>query len=671
MILVQPAKSDDVEKEKKSEREESPQELKQEEGSKKDDGVKIVLTVPSVPADEDGSMEIIELDEGDEEAKPVEGPPNEVESQRVGDGDDQPDGGTESDAKIEGTKQEVKDEQTVIDAEDVPTPVTSPIPIPESKSDKEVVKEKDAETVDSKEEDKPTQIDKQDEQLRPESSNQNTELESSQNASSLENSKQQHETDPTAKSSHPLKPLPNIEEGITATKSEPRLPLLPPIGSKKVASLQSNDGALKSHSASGIGYDTAVRDATKERRKEREQTAARPTSELAMTAKKKRSLDTLRSTSGSSISKSKKSSSSSSSVSLGQKSKSRESLKAGAPSRNSAINSRSSDNLVNGAAKKLSISRESLKAASHVYSSAPPAKSNESHKRGDSSRSNSSKSKEKKSSEPQKPQEKVEVASTVSSDTKEDAGSQMQNKDEDRPDTETKEPSTSQSSSVQEQSVASEKEHEKETTSAPTQSTHVEEKSPSNQTILESPKGEEKSQVDGAGQEDNAGQKEIKISDQNAQEEKMASNEASDSVAGGDPQLDKTEKKQTPPPSEPIDDPSTESKQSNKEETSALSEIEAETIPQTSNSQQSQDQGEKKNLQNIATANPQSRELKGVSVVANDDTTSRSSSVDITNKVEIDKKTGQSEQSIVEAVEKSANSPPITTNERSTVTTPA
>ena len=323
MILVQSVEQESAGKEDNSEEDTHDQKHGDGKIKKDDDGIKVELTVQA----EEDDIETIRIDQ--EGAKLMQALKTETDSKKAVE-KFKADGDQEAEVKSEETKEKEKDKPTLIVAEKASVQDPIPIPSPGSKTEKEpsVAGEPEvAETTDGgKEDDKPSHISKPDKLLPSESSKDNDTEDPELNKSKSSG----HHPDPLVSSSHPLKPLPNIDDGIPETKSEPRLPLVPPIGSKKITTLQSSNGALKSHSATGITANVAaIKEQSKgptEKRKERE---SAPSSDQMSTKKKKKSSDSLRSTSGSSISKSKKTNSSSSAVSLGQKSKSRESLKSG------------------------------------------------------------------------------------------------------------------------------------------------------------------------------------------------------------------------------------------------------------------------------------------------------------------------------------------------------
>ena len=619
VILVQPVGEQDSAGEEE-EGGAGTQEQKKDD-NKKDDKVKVELTVPTVQTEEH-DIETVRLDQ--EEATSTHGSQADTDSKKATE-ESEPGGDKEEETVSDETKQ-VKEEQPPVEVEDVP--VQDPISIPSSKSEDETCTTGDVKMVGGEEKDKLSQTDKPEEQVPPGSSN--TEVLSSQKEADESKPPPQHQQpDPTASSSHPLKPLPNIDDGITATKSEPRLPLLPPIGSKKMASLQSNNSSLKSHSATGLISNTAAKDPTKgttERRKEGE---TAPLNDLA-TAKKKRSADTLRSTSGSSISKSKRSSgSSSSAVSLGSKSKSRESLKSGSQTHLSAT-TKSSDNLANGTTKKLSRSRESLKAASQVYSSVPVTKNGESLKKGDSGRNLSSskskeasKDKEKRSSEQKPPNQDDEALA------------------EKAPDRDVKEKATQASSSLEEQPTKpdnSSAKRENTDEAATAVSTSEKQVSSSDHDAHSNNSKEDKSAKSGEEAKEDTGVSSHTI------EEKEKEPSESDKVQG------KAHTEEISPPPKPAASEGAEKKKGDNKPSLPNSEQERAEVKTDHTKSKEDEHTELQEESSISKIQP--KELS-VSPAAGDDTSSQTSSSDNAKKLEIDKKTGQSEQSIVEAVEKS------------------
>ena len=689
VILVQSLEQESVGKE---DHVELTQEQKHGDSKKDKDEGKIE---PIVQTEGDG-IETIRIDQ--EEAKPIQDSKMETDSKKTiekakTDGDK---------VKSEETKRVEKDEEPLVGTEKVLVQDPSPIPNPGSKNEKETSVAKDSEVVEvidgGKEDDKPPQVDKPAELVPPESSNDiDIEDPSSQDLNKSRSS--QHHSDPTAMPSHPLKPLPSIDDGITETKSEPRLPLLPPIGSKKIATLQSNSGALKSQSATGIVTNTAApKDQSKgpsEKGKERERV---PSSSNQSTTKKKRSTDTLRSTSGSSISKSKKSSSSNSTVSLGPKSKSRESLKSGPQNRLTAT-SRSSDNLANGAAKKLSISRESLKAASQVYSSAPATKSGEVVKKGDSGRSQSSKSKEtvkaekERKSSDQKPPDKAEMVAGVSGKAKEEVSEsntieKNKNSDDSNQDATTKKETdldvkgtTLPATLVEEQSKESNKQSTKKeeinevvvTVSTPEKQTTT-----SEQTKDATPKEDKSTKGDKEASGDTGESSDAKEVKNEALGESDKAEPASTSDDAVEREQAKAqEKNEDSPPANPDkeSDSKTDSEKESNEapapSTTAKVEVKVEDTKATVKddaSDNTKPQGDIDAKEIIPKSQPKDLKEQPAGHVHGEDTMSQISSSEFASKLEIDKKTGQSEQSIVEAVEKSTD--PITTTTRD-IPTPA
>lgn len=640
--------------------------VKEGEGKKKEeeDGVKILLTVPSVQVEDGSVMETIELS-GEERATPVQ----DLQVENGEREDEEVDGEEETKTKCEEKQHEEKEEKMTVEA-DVHIQEPYPVPIPDSKEKKEAVPDHvvDTKLDGCKEEDKPSQDDKQDKQVRPESSKNAKELSSVQDSDTTDTKPIQqahhHELDSMAASSHPLKPLPNIDEGITMTKSEPRLPLLPPIGSKKTAAsvVYRDDGSLKSQSATLISSNfVSAKEAVKgsgERRKEKE-TVTRPLSDLATTTKKKKSAGSLRSMSGSSISKSKKSSSGSATVSLGgARSKSRESLKSGSQGRVSATNSRSSDNLVSGSTKKMSVSRESLKAASQVYSSAPPTKNADSLKKGDSGRHNSSakskealKDKESKNGGPHKSHDKKEEADVVGGNNEEVPSSEEKSKDQPAC-KDASEKTILQQSSVQGERPSKEtlveKKQDKNATKAPAQSTSAQESqcptemdTPNNSETKKGTTKPEKIGEEKAGKQDEALQVENSEADESA---KLQSEEIlPPTITANESAKEKKEE------SLEVLDPNPSKREAERDEVRIKGQEDKENRKISPKPQEDP----RTSVSPIVEPN----ESKETTAVTSDNATSRISSADLANKLEIDKKTGQSEQSIVEAVEKSTELP--------------
>ena len=696
MILVQSLEQESAAG-KEDHGEQATKEQKQDDGKvKKDDEFKVELTMQA----EEEDIETIKIDQ--EEAKPMQASKTETDSkktiEKIKTDDDQ-------EVKSEETEGEEKDKPTLIVVEKAPVQDPSPIPSPGSKIEKETSVARKPEAIeaidDGKEDDKPSQVRKPDKLLPKESSKEKDRDPSSQELNKSKSS--QHHPDPVSSPSHPLKPLPNIDDGITETKSEPRLPLLPPIGSKKITTLQSSSGALKSHSATGIIANVA---ATKEQSKgpteKRKDGESAPSSDQASTKKKKKSTDSLRSTSGSSISKSKKSSSSNSTVSLGQKSKSRESLKSGPQNRLSTITPKSSDNLVNGAAKKLSISKESLKAASQVYSSVPAPKSGgELIKKGDSGKSQSSKSKEavkaekERKSSDQKPPDKAEVVAGDDSKAKEEmpeSSSSEKEKDGDglnqddtakkEPDSDTKQTALPSTSVEKVMIPPAKKEKTNEvavTVSEPEEKTNTNDQTSANA----SPKEEADKSIKADKQDcgdtgENSGAKEVKNEAPSGSAE-VEPTVMTDGVTEKDQQVKSQDKNEDSPPPKPTKETKMEGeKESNKapiSSTPAKVEAPASSAPtnvevkiddiktkdDTSDTTEPQEQAKE-----VVSKSPQPKDIKELPAGPGSETTSQISSSEFACKLEIDKKTGQSEQSIVEAVEKSTE-PTVTTRD---VTTP-
>lgn len=652
MILVQ-----SLEQESAGKDEEDTQEQKEGE-------VKFELTV----AAEEDDIETIRIDQ--EEAKPTQTLKTETDSKKVIE-KTKTDGDQETEIKSEEIKGKEKDKPTLTVVEKASVQDPSLIPSPGSKIEKDASITGEPEEVEAtdggKEDAKQLQVNKPPDKLIPSESSKNKDAKdpSSQELNKFKSSG--HHPDPLSSPSHPLKPLPNIDDGIPETKSEPRLPLLPPIGSKKITTLQSSSGTLKSHSATGITASVA---ATKEQPKgpteKRKEGESAPSSDLSSTKKKKKSTDSLRSTSGSSVSKSKKSSSSNSTVSLGQKSKSRESLKSGSQNRFSTTTSKSTDNLANGATKKLSISRESLKAASQVYSSVPAPKSGgELVKKVDSGKGQTSKSKEalktekERKSSDQKPPDKAEVVAGTDSITKEEvpeSGSNEKKKDGDGLNQDTAKrvdvnETTLPPKSVEEQTTndpsATKEETNKVvvTVSAPEEKTNVE-----NQAAVAAshPKEEaadkttEKEKEGGGDSGESGGAKVTEKEQVTVQDKQEDSAPSAKPAQEGDTKTgDKQDKVPTPNTTTKVEEGHASTKFEVKvEETKAKDDTSNTTKPQ-------------EDSKDVVSKSPQPKDVKEQVAGPGSETTSQISSSEFACKLEIDKKTGQSEQSIVEAVEKS------------------
>lgn len=695
VILVQPVKQDAKERESEGER---SGEVATEHEDKKGDEVKIVLTGPSVQAEEDDLSETVSLDH-DEEAIPVpesqivEGEPKKDES----------DGERKSETqKNEGIEQKEVEENCHLDELEVaPVQDASSVPVPDSKMETQIFPEnKDAAKNMEDEEDTSSKVDKHD---TPDG--QGVEKPSSQKDRVVNDSKpmqlQEHNSDPTTMVSHLLKPLPNINEGITETKSEPRLPLLPPIGTIKVGALQNNDSMLKSQSATGLISNTATKElpskpSPTDGQKEGE-SAPHPLSDPP-NVKRKKNTDTLRSTSGSSISKLKKSGASSSAVNLGHKSKSRESLKAGSQTHLSAT-SRSSENLVDGTTKKLSISRESLKAASQVYSYTLPIKSGESHKKGDSGRMSASKSKgaskdkEGKSSEQkdfrehrdkeeegseQKNPTRDEVRAKFSGNTKRVASteetedgiptkesiatnSELDNNIMDLNEKPMLQLSSTDKLPVKLSDALDETDHTEVMTADSSQGTSVKEISQSDGTILPNSKEDKMTEVDKTTR-DHTGESSVVREEKREDLKKQEKVEPSDSasVANKEEGNNNQNEEYSPLPPKQATEENNEkpASVSNTTPSSTSDQQRIEAVPMAKDDEQTRLLGER-----IAELNSDLQLTKGskevpTSPVPGEDTVSQTSASGCINKLEIDKKTGQSEQSIVEAVEKTTETSP-------------
>ena len=679
VLLVQPVKQDGEERE--SEGEGSREVAKQHEDKKGDDGVKIVLTGPSVQAEEDDISEIVRLDQ-DKDTIPVPELLTEDEAKK-----DESGGERKSETKNEGIKLKEGEENCLDEPEVVTVQDASSIPVPNSVMEMQTPPEnRDVESTSSK--DKQDSLDSQG--VKEPSSQKDKVMNYSKPAQP-----QEHKPDSTAMASHPLKPLPNIDEGITETKSEPRLPLLPPIGTTKVGTPQNNDSPLMSQSATGIISNTTAKEVLAlkhptDGQKEGE-SASLPLSDTA-NVKKRKSTDTLRSTSGSSISKSKKSSTSNSAVSLGQKSKSRESLKAGHQNRLSAT-SKSSDNLVDGTTKKLSISRESLKAASQVYSNAPPAKSGESHKKGDSGRTSASKSKgaskdkegrnseqkdTERSGECKDKDEKVceqmkpiknEEGVNFSGSTKEEANSK------DTKDcnltkesvatnidlhTDTKEkpmlhlPSTG-NQPVKLNDALGETEHSEGTTADSCQGTSSKEVNPSDDATPPNSEENKGTEAD-KNLEDHAEESNVEKSEDPKEQEKVEPCDTSSVTNKEEEDNEET----SPLPLKPVVEESSEKQESanNVAPPSSSDQQRVEADPKAKDDEKTRQLGEHK-VDLISDVQPRGTKEVPTSPTPGEDTVSQTSASDCISKLEIDKKTGQSEQSIVEAVEKAAETSPM------------
>ena len=726
VILVQSLEHEsDAGKEGGGER--GTKEQKQEDGKvKRDDEIKVELTVHQT---EEEDIETIRIDQ--EEAKPSKAVKSETDSKKTiekmkADGDQE--------VKSEETegKEKYEDKPTLIVVEKAAVQDPSPIPSPGSKTEKEAPVARKLEAVEmtdgqGKEDDKPPpQVSKPDKLLPIESSPKGKDVAEDPSSQELNKSKSsQHHPDPVSSPSHPLKPLPNIDDGIMETKSEPRLPLLPPIGSKKITTLQSSGDALKSHSATGIAANVAI---TKEQVKEqpkgptkkRKDGESAPSSDQASTKKKKKSADSLISTSGSSISKSKKSTSSSSNstVSLGQKSKSRESLKSGPQNRLSTTVSKSSDNLANGAAKKLSISKESLKAASQVYSSVPAPKSGgELVKKGDSggkgqppkSKEVVKAEKERKSSDPlQKPPDKEDTVMSADSKAKEkmpESSSSEKKKDRDgsnqndaakkEPDSDTKE-TASLPTTVEKQATAisNNPPEEKEKTNnqvavtitEPEEKTNTDDQSSADATPKKEAGKSTKTDKEVCGDTgENSGEKEVKSEAPNGSD-KTEPTSTPDGVGDTEKEQIKAQEKSEidSPPPKPTEESKTEGEKESDETpaSSTPAKVEAPVSNAPTNVEVKIDNAKAKDdtsettkpleqAKEVVSKSPQPKDvsIKEPPAAAGpaSETTSQISSSEFACKLEIDKKTGQSEQSIVEAVEKSTE-PVVAARD---VTTPA
>ena len=699
VILVQPAKQDGEESDSEGE---STLEPVNDENKKGDDKVKIFLTGPSMQLEDDDILEGIKADHEESSILASEShtgdKPKGVRDALESAGE------KESETKHIEESQKEMEKQVLDGTGDVPVKEHGHVPVPDSNVETEISpKEDDTKNTAAGEDSTLSKVDKPDEAVPPKPSNddQNAKEPSSEMDVVVNESQptqsQEHHPDPTVMTSHPLKPLPNIDEGIMETKSEPRLPLLPPIGSKKLTSLQSNGDPLRSQSATGLSSSTTVKQLALKgptgREREGAESGVFPLSDQAP-VKKRKSVDTLRSTSGSSISKSKKSSSSSSAVSLGRKSKSKESLKYGPQSRLAAT-SRSTDNLVDGATKKLSISRESLKAANQVYSTAPRTKSGESCRKGESGKmtfSKSSKGKERKSGEQKdkemknsegkhkedkchssEPVAKNETAADASGTTKEAAievnsckDTKDKEKTEDKfaapesePDTNMEEKVTPQTPSVEEQPVRS--------------NDSLAEKGNADNATADSNKGNEGRAVspgEDATQFSSIGDKNTESNGRNTGDVSVAKDEKSEGqteqVTPDSKEKDQESTHNEAQPQKAAADGSTEKKACTSAPSSADQER-FEMAAKTKENEQTGQQGEPPPKPKLANE-MHPKDFKDPSTVPaalagpGEDTLSQTSASDGISKLEIDKKTGQSEQSIVEAVEKSSELTSTTAN---------
>ena len=710
MILVQSVEQDSAAAGREDHGEQGTEEQEPDDGKAKKDGE--VKVEPTMQQAEEDDIETIRTDQG--EAKPVQDLEPEIDSKKT---IEKTKSGGDQEMKSEEAegKEEDKDKPTLIVVEKAAVQDPSPIPSLGSKIEKETplaTKPGAVESTDGQgnDDDKPLspQISKPDKLLPAKSSSKkkDTEDPSNQELNKLKSS--QHHPDPVSSPSHPLKPLPNIDDGITETKSEPRLPLLPPIGSKKITALQTSGGVLKSNSATGIAANVAAtkeqpKGPSTEKRKDGRESA--PSSDQASSTKrKKKSTDSLRSTSGSSISKSKKSSSSISTVSLGQKSKSRESLRSGPQNRLTTTVSKSSDNLANGAAKKLSISKESLKAASQVYSSVPAPKSGGelSVRKSDSGKSQSSKSKEaavkaekERESSDQKPPDKKEIIEGADSKVKEGtprSGTSRKKEDGDS--------FNPQDDTVMKGTGSSTKETELPPTSVEKQTAVISDDPPvkmekTNEVAVTVSEPEEKINTDdqasaGASPKEEA-DKSTTMTDKEGCDgdggEKSDAKEVKDeasamaestSTSGSVSSAEKEQIKaqdqieDTPPPKPTKEKtkmeaeesiaapaPSTPAKVDEVPTTSSVPPTSIEVKIEDTKTEAKDDASEtttfQEQVKEAVSKSPPPSDVKETPAVgtAASETTSQTASSEFACKLEIDKKTGQSEQSIVEAVEKS------------------
>ena len=457
---------------------------------------------------------------------------------------------------------------------------------------------------------------------------------------------------PLAKASHPLKPLPDFDEGITVTKSEPRLPLLPPIGSKKTHPLQISDSvALSSQSATILhtsekvnkGQAKAETGALKERKKE---------GESAVPQSKKKSVSSLRSSSGSSIAKSKRNGLSGSS--LGPKSKSKESLKTAGSQSRSSTKSKSNDSLSNGASKRLTRSRESLKAASQVYSSPPSTKSVESVKKSDATGKSGHVSKTKEGSKVINDKDgKHSVAEGAADDSltntakREALEDNKVEKVNEEKHTEVGETATA--TSVKKCDELAEK-HPNETSTVVSESLPKDsvEKSETPAPTSESSSRETEIKEGGDHEASSSGNGEpskpdIVDSSTVAKEEEKTLETLNESVEASPSMTDnnKTVKESTSDTSTPAQDNKNQMEdKATVTDTSKAIEVECSVSQQV-------------NLNKPLTPDLLPKESKDLPSAEDEDKISLTSPTDFNCKLEIDKKTGQSEQSIVEAVENS------------------
>lgn len=722
VILAQSVEQESAAAGREDRREQGTEEQEPDDGNAKKDGeVKVEPTVQQV---EEEGIETVRTDQ--EEIKPAQDLESEIDSKKT---IEKAKSGGDQEMKSEDAegKEDDKD-STLVVVEKAAVQDPSPIPSLGSKIEKETVVATKPEAVESidgqgNEDDKPLspQVSKPDKLLPTESSSKKKGAEDPSNQELNKLKPSQYHPDPVSSPSHPLKPLPNIDDGITETKSEPRLPLLPPIGSKKITALQTSSGVLKSNSTTGIAASVATtkeqpKGPSTEKRKDGRESA--PSSDQASSTKrKKKSTDSLRSTSGSSISKSKKSSGSNSTVSLGQKSKSRESLRSGPQNRLSTTASKSSDNLASGAAKKLSISKESLKAASQVYSSVPAPKSGGGElpvRKGDSGKSQSSRNKEaavkaekERKSSDQKPPEKEMVEGTDSKvkDKEDTAKSSTNEKKEggdclNQDDTATKEPDSNTKTaelpptSTEEQAtvISTDQPAKKEKTNevVVTVSEPEEKVNKDDQTSADaSPKEEtdESTKTDKATCGGDGGER----SDaKEAKDETSATAEPTSTSVS----VSSTEKEQvkaqdqiedSPPPKPTKEKAKTEEERESSEAPAPSTPAKVDEVPTTSSvpptsvEVKSEDTKIKAKDDTSETTKTQEQAKEAVSKLpppmdlkespaagtAAGETTSQTVSSEFACKLEIDKKTGQSEQSIVEAVEKSTE-PVIKTRDVST-----
>ena len=714
VILVQSFdhKQESVERDDHGEPGTHEQQQQVEGQAKKDDEFKVEFALQKEAEDD---IKMIRIDQEERKPKQVD-LETEIDSEKgiekvelVGD--------NARDVKSEVTRIEENDESTLIVVEKLSIiQCSSPISGPGSKI--EMVAE-GPETVDNEKEDNKPQTNKPDNLIPLESSTAN-DGEDPSNQELTKSKSSQHQPDLLLSHSNPLKPLPNFDDGITETKSEPRLPLLPPIGSKRIATLQSESGTLKSNSATGIVASTAAV-SNGQSKGESAPSSKQPS------FKKKKSTESLKSTSGPSTSKPKKSGSNingNGTVSLGQKSKSRESLKLLGQQNRLTITSKSTNSLATGAAKKLSISRESLKAASHVYSSAPTAKNGEALKKaGDSGRSQSSKSKdsakvekERKSSE-QKQADKTEVVAgsdhdgnKANEEMPESSNSEKNKSGDDssqvvtakeKPDLLEGNETTSPPTAVDEQITAKSNDPpstKKEDTNivevaVVTVSEPEMKADTSDQTDMKTNASDQadmkvdtsdQTDVTGSTEADNTTKKDRESGEEKGEqsEEIEVKGEASGEMVKAEPTstLNSITKMEQVTSQDKEVDSNTEKPADEESNPRQEGETESQKPPPSSN-RQSKAEANNEDTEVKDSTRPQEDakevvpRLHPMNVVElpakcgpGEDTASQISSSEFTSKLEIDKKTGQSEQSIVEAVEKSTTEPITATKD---ITTPA